>query len=145
MKIQVSLSMILICFFCNCRQEIQTESPEVIKQVLFDFYDGVKNKDFDMIVETTSPEFIAFIDGKRWSVDSMIQTLKSYPPFLVEYSFDDFNTSLADSLGCINYFVRGDFIFDDTLELRYDWLESATFTKVNDQWKMNFMHTTTIE
>lgn len=135
--------MMVLGIFLSCQQKNQTESPEVLKQVLFNFYDGVKSKDFDMIMDATTPDFIAFIDGKIWSTDSMINTLKSYPPYKADYSFDDFKINMADSLGCINYFVRGDFVFNDTLNLRFDWLESATFSKVEDQWKMNFMHTTT--
>ncbi len=96
-----------------------------------------------MIMDATTPDFIAFIDREIWSTDSMINALKSYPPYEADYSFDDFKINMADSLGYINYFVRGDFVFNDTLNQRFDWLESATFTKVEDQWKMNFMHTTT--
>jgi len=143
MKSKIFLIMMLLGIFLSCQQKNQTESPEVLKQVLFNFYDGVENKDFDMIMDATTPDFIAFIDGEIWSTDSMINTLKSYPPYKVDYSFDDFKINMADSLGYINYFVRGDFVFNDTLNLRFDWLESATFTKVEDQWKMNFMHTTT--
>ncbi|MBT8276942.1 MAG: nuclear transport factor 2 family protein [Flavobacteriaceae bacterium] len=143
MRSKIFLIIMLLGIISSCQQKNQTESPEVLKKVLFNFYDGVKNKDFDMIIDVTTPDFIAFIDGKIWSTDSMINTLKSYPPYIAEYSFDDFKINMADSIGNINYFIRGDFVFNDTLNLRFDWLESATFTKVENQWKMNFMHTTT--
>ena len=64
--------MMLPAIFLSCQQQNQTESPEVLKQVLFDFYDGVKNKDFDMIMDVTTPDFIAFIDGKIWSSSSTL-------------------------------------------------------------------------
>jgi len=143
MKSKIFLLMTLFGIFMSCQQKNHAESPESLKQVLFNFYDGVKNKDFDMIKEATTPDFKAFIDGKVWSIDTMINTLNSYPPYKADYSFDDFKINMADSLGYINYFVRGDFVFNDTLNLRFDWLESATFTKEEDQWKINFMHTTT--
>ena len=145
MKSKIFLFMMLPGILLSCQQKSQPESPEVLKQVLFDFYDGVEFKDFDKIRNATSSDFTAFIDGKIWNTDSMINILKSYPPFEVDYSYDDFKINIGDSLGYINYFIRGDFVFSDTLSLRYDWLESATFRKVEDQWKMNFMHTTTIE
>ena len=82
--------MTLFGFVVSCQQKNQTEFPELLKQVLFNFYDGVKNKDFDKIEEATTPGFIAFTDGKIWSSDSMIDVLKSYPPNKANYSFDNF-------------------------------------------------------
>ena len=111
MKSKIFLLMMLLGIFLSCQQKNQTESPEVLKQVLFNFYDGVKNKDFDMIMDATTPDFIAFIDGKIWSTDSMINTLKSYPPYKADYSFDNFIIDMENSLGVIRFFSHGDFIF----------------------------------
>ena len=143
MKSKIFLLMVLLGIVVSCQQKNQTESPELLKQVLFNFYDGIKNKDFDKIKETVTPDFRAFIDGKVWSTDSVINTLNSYPPYKADYSFDSFKINMDDSLGCINYFIHCGFVISDTLNLKFDWLESATFTKVDNQWKMNFMHTTT--
>jgi len=143
MKSKIFLLLTLFGIFTSCQQKNQAETPESLKQVLFNFYDGTKNKDFDKIKEATTQDFKAFIDGKVWTIDTMINTLNSYPPYKADYSFNNFKINMADSLGSINYFIHGDFVFSDTLNLKFDWLESATFTKVNGQWKMNFMHTTT--
>jgi len=37
--------MALFGIFMSCQQKNQTESPELLKQVLFDFSDGLKNKE----------------------------------------------------------------------------------------------------
>ena len=128
---------------CEKEEEEPIDSPELLKQVLFDFYDGIKDRDFDKIKEATTSDFILYVDGKALSNDSIISALNSYPPFSVEYSFDNFNIDLEHSLGFMRYFCHADFVFSDTLNVKYDWIESATFAKVDDQWKMNFLHSTT--
>lgn len=35
-------------------EESEGKSPELLKQVLFDYYDGIKNKDFDKMKGATS-------------------------------------------------------------------------------------------
>jgi len=140
MKSRIILIAVLLGIVVSCQQKNQTESPELLKQVLFDFSDGLKNKDFDKIKEVTTPDFTAFIDGKIWSYDSIISVLNSYPPYTAEYSFDNFNIDMENSLGVMQYYSHADFIFSDTLNLKFDWIESATFTKTDDKWKLSFLH-----
>jgi len=143
MKSKIFLLMVLAGVVVSCQQKKQPESPELLKQVLFDFYDGAKNKDFDKIEEAITHDFILYTDGKIWSNDSIVSALNSYPPHKVDYSFDNFIIDMENSLGCMRFFSHADFVFSDTLNVQYDWIESATFTKVEDQWKMNFLHSTT--
>ncbi|MEN8125978.1 MAG: nuclear transport factor 2 family protein [Bacteroidota bacterium] len=143
MKSKIFLIMVLFGIVVSCQQKNNTKSPELLKQVLFDFYDGIKNKDFDKIKEVTTPDFTLYVDGEIWSHDSLISVLNSYPPYNADYSFDNFNIDMENSLGVMRYFSHGDFIFSDTLDSKFDWIESATFTKIDDKWKMNFLHSTT--
>ena len=143
MKSRIFLIMVLLGVVVSCQQKNQTKSPELLKQVLFDFYDGLKNKDFDKIKEVTTPDFTLYVDGNIWSHDSIISILNSYPPYKADYSFDNFNIDMENSLGVMRFFSHADFIFSDTLDLKFDWIESATFTKIDDKWKMNFLHSTT--
>ena len=135
--------MALFGIVVGCQQKDQSGSPELLKQVLFDFCDGIENKDFDKIKEATTPDFIAYVDGEVWSKDSMISVLNSYPPYSADYSFDNFNIDMDNSLGYMRFFSHADFVFSDTLNVKFDWIESATFVKTDDQWKMNFLHSTT--
>ena len=143
MKSKIFLLIALFGTVLSCQQKNQTSSPELLKQVLFDFYDGVKDKDFDKISEATTTDFMLYVDGKVWSNDSILSTLSSYPPFSADYSFNNFNINMENSLGYMRYFSHADFVFSDTLNVKFDWIESATFTKVDDKWKMNFLHSTT--
>jgi len=143
MKSKIFLLMALFSIVWGCQPKNQTKSPELLKQVLFEFYDGIKDRDFDKIKEATTPDFILYVDGKVWSKDSIISILNTYPPYRADYSFDNFNIDMENSLGFMRYFCHADFDFSDTLNVKFNWIESATFTKVNDKWKMNFLHSTT--
>ena len=123
-------------------EETEGKSPELLKQALFDYYDGIKNKDFDKMMGATTADFITFVDGNVWTNDSAISVLNTYPPYTAIYSFENFKIDMENSLGCMRYFCHCDFAFGDTLNLKFDWIESATFTKVGDQWKMSFLHST---
>ena len=145
-----TLKMLLLfmagfCLLMSCEKDEDEpfDSPELLKQVLFNFYGGIANKDFDKIKEAITTDFILYVDGKAWTIDSMISALNSYPPYTADYSFDNFNIDMEHSLGFMRYFCHADFVFNDTLNVKFDWIESATFTKVDGQWKMNFLHSTT--
>ncbi len=139
------LFMAGFCLLMSCEksEEELIDSPELLKQVLFNFYGGIANKDFDKIKEAITTDFILYGDGKAWTIDSMISALNSYPPYTADYSFDNFNIDIESSLGCMRYSCHCDFVFTDMYNLQFDWIESATFIKANDQWKMKFMHSTT--
>lgn len=143
MKSKIFLTMAFFGIALSCQQQNQTKSPELLKQVIFDFYDGVKKKDFDKIKEVTTADFTLYVDGNIWSNDSILSILNSYPPYKVDYSFDNFHIDMENSLGFLRFHSHADFVFSDTLSMKFDWIESATFIKVDDQWKMNFMHSTT--
>ncbi len=135
--------MALFGIVVSCQQKNQTKSPEQLKQVLFDLYDCIEDRDFDKIKEVTTSDFILYVDGKVWSNDSIISALNTYPPFSADYSFNNFNIDMENSLGYMRYSCHADFVFSDTINVKFDWIESATFIKVDDKWKMNFLHSTT--
>jgi lysophospholipase L1-like esterase len=43
----------------------------------------------------------------------------------------------------MTYTNHADFVFSGTHKLSLDWIESATFRKINGEWKMNFLSVTT--
>jgi hypothetical protein len=133
------------CLLMDCEKENDEplDSPELLKQVLFDFYDGIEVKDYDKIMGATTPDFMLYMEGQAWSYDSIVNALTSYPPYSVDYSFDNFNIYIENSIGYLKYLCRGDFVFSDTVNFSIIWNESATFIKADDQWKMKFMHSTT--
>lgn len=142
MKLKFFLFLILTGLMISCEQTKPTDSPDELKKVLFDFFDGMKNKDFEKMKNATTDDFIIYEDGKVWNNDSLISLMKLYPNSKVDYSFDNFKINIDYSVGNMYYFNHGNFVLNDTIKMEFSWIESATFIKTDNGWKMNFMHST---
>jgi len=142
MKPTIYLFVIIIAAMIGCKQEAKKDSPDVLKKVLSDYFDGIKNKDYEKMKAVTTPDFVIFDVGNVWNNDSMIKVIESFPPFTIDYTLDNFNIQIGDSIGNMHYFNHADVVISDTLKMTHDWIESATFVKENTGWKMNFLHST---
>jgi hypothetical protein len=109
---------------------------------LFDYFDGIKNKNFDKMNDVTTNDFIIYEDGKVWNNDSLINLIKTFPKFRVNYTFNNFKINVDNLSGSMYYLNHADFVLNDTTKMAYDWIESATFIKGDKGWKMNFLHST---
>ena len=143
MKAKSILLIALIGFMIGCQQDRSTDSQEVIKQKLSDYFDGIATKDFDKMKNVTTADFTIYEDGKIWNNDSIISLIKMYPDSRVDYTFDNFKINVDNSSANMYYLNHADFVLNDTIKMEYNWVESATFVKDDNGWKMNFMHSTT--
>ena len=142
MKAKSILLIVLTGLIISCQQNKPTDSPEELKQVLLDYFDGIKNKDFDKMKEVTTIDFAIYEDGKVWNNDSIISFIKMYPNSKVDYTFDNFKIKVDNSSGNMHYLNHADFILNDTIKMEFNWIESATFIKNDNGWKMDFLHST---
>lgn len=126
----------------SCNQEKKTDSPELLKKVLSDYFDGIKNKDLDKLNSVTTDDFILFEDGKVWNNDSLINFANSFGSFQGSWTFDYKRINVDQLSGDIVYLNHGNITLNDTTKLIFDWVESATFKKVDGTWKMNLLHST---
>jgi hypothetical protein len=135
---------ILLAFviIASCSQERKTDDPEELKNVLTDYFDGIKNKDLNKMNSVTTHDFILFEDGKVWNNDSLINLVNSFNSFQGTWTFDYIRITMDELSGDIVYLNHGDFIFNDTTKMKFDWVESATFRKIDGNWKMNLLHST---
>ena len=143
MKTKLLLLLLFALFLFGFQGKKKSDNPEQLKQVLTSYFDGIENRDFDKMKEVTTKDFVLFEDGKVWNNDSIINMIKGMPPFVAKYSFDNFHINIDDKNGNMFYFNHLDATLNDTTKLKYDWIESATFKKMDGEWKMNFLHSTT--
>lgn len=118
------------------------DDPEVLKKILTDYFDGIKTQDLDKLNSLTTSDFVLFEDGKIWTNDSLVTIKDKFKSFKGEWTFDNMKVNIDNSSGDITYYDHGEFVFNDTIKMKFDWLESATFRKVDGKWKMNFLHST---
>ena len=141
-KIVVFLLLTSLGLLMSCDQHPPTDDPEMLKSVLTDYFDGLKHLDLNKMNALTSKDFVSFEDGKIWTNDSLIKTLSSFKHFQGTWKFDNMKVNVDNASGDITYFDHGEFVINDTIKMNFDWLESATFRKIDGKWKMNFLHST---
>jgi hypothetical protein len=126
----------------SCSQKRKAEDPDGLKKVLTAYFDGIKNKDVNKMNSVTTSDFILLEDGKVWNNDSLINLINSFNSFQGTWTFDYMRINVDELSGDIVYLNHGDFIFNDTTKSKFDWVESATFRKIDGEWKMNLLHST---
>jgi ketosteroid isomerase-like protein len=142
MKTKYLLLSLSIVTMTSCQQSKPADSPELLKEVLFEYFDGIKTKDFNKMNDVTTDDFILFEDGKVWNNDSLIAFINAMPKYSAEFAFDNFRINVDSESGSMSYINHCDLTVNDTTKTSLNWIESATFKKVDDKWKMNFLHST---
>ena len=133
---------VLLGLLNGCQQNNSMDDPEQLKQVVFAFFDGLKNRDLNKMKSVTTDDFLLFEDGRVWNNDSLVNALNNFKTFEAELTFDNFNVNVDKSSGNMSYFNHCVCTFDST-KGNYEWIESATFRKTDGTWKMDFLHSTT--
>jgi hypothetical protein len=126
----------------SCKQNSPDEDSEGIKQVLQAYFDGIKTRDANKMRAVTTSDFLLFEDGRVFNNDSLINFMNSFSSLSGEFTLENFRVNVDDNIGNVSYYNRGDLIFNDTTRASYNWLESASFKKINGVWKMDFLHST---
>ncbi|WP_243346862.1 nuclear transport factor 2 family protein [Parabacteroides sp. FAFU027] len=142
MKKTILFILILVGLLTAFQQINQKDDSDKLKSVLMDYLNALKNKDIKKMNALTTTDFVIFEDGKVLNNDSLINFFNSFPKIHAEYKLDNFKINVDNNSGYMRYFNHGEFTINDTTHLIFNWLESATFKKVNNKWKLNFLHST---
>jgi hypothetical protein len=142
MKKMTILSLILFLGLVASSQSNQTmDNPERLKDVLTSYFRGIENKDTAKMKAVTTGDFILYEDGRVWNNDSAFMNIRRNLPFTVKYTMDKFKIYVDNISGDMTYVNHADFVFSKG-KLSLDWIESATFRKIDGIWKMNFLGAT---
>ncbi|MEO6187513.1 MAG: nuclear transport factor 2 family protein [Ginsengibacter sp.] len=122
----------------SCEQN-KTDDPEELTKVLVGYFDGFVAKDFQRMKDLTTADFVLYEDGEVLNNENMFNIRNGISKLTGKYKFDNLNITIDTKSGSMNYTNHGDLIFNDTTVMKIEWLESATFKKVDGKWKMNFL------
>lgn len=136
------LTIAVLGLIVSCQTTPKTDPPETLKNVLISYYNAMEARDFDQMKEISTADFIIYEDGKIWNNDSLIQLMNSMPESNIEFTLDNFSINIDQQTGHMYYSNHGDVYSNDTITTAFDWLESATFKKVDGTWKLDFLHST---
>lgn len=143
MKINIVPGVVLVlALLTGCQQDKKTDDPQLLKKVLISYFNGIETKDTASMRALTTADFILYEDGDVWNNDSAFVNIKEHLPFEVKYSFKNFKIYVDDKSGDMTYLTHADFIFNGTKRKSFDWIENATFRKIDGTWKMNFLQLT---
>jgi SnoaL-like domain len=140
MKINKLLVVILVTLLSCHRNDDSQLKKEELKNVLLDYYKALSKKDFKKISELTTANFILFEDGIVYNNAGAVKAIELMKPFTVTFTFDSLNVHMDKKDASAYYFRNADFIFDDSVHLPARFLESATFNKEDNKWKLRFLH-----
>lgn len=136
----ISLLAVYTIMFYSCKQTESKEKPEVLIQVLTNYFDGIKSHDSAKMAQYCTDDYVLFESGKVWNNDSLWNEIEKFKDIRVEFKAGNYKASIDEQSGHVTYFNHGDFYSKDSLVSSVDWLESAAFKKVGDQWKIQFLH-----
>jgi hypothetical protein len=117
------------------------DAPEKLKAVLTDFFNSINTHDTAKLRSTTTADFMLYEDGRLWNIDSAFMNIKRHLPFSVKYQMSNLKFFVDDESGDVTYTNHADFSFAQG-NASIDWIESATFRKINGEWKINFLQAT---
>ena len=140
MKAFISLTILLVSF-CSCSSGDDTAAKkEELKKVLEDYFTAFSKEDTVTLRSLTTSNFVLFDDGIVYSTETAISALRKRKPFKITTTIDSMNIHMDKKDASAYYFRKADFVFDDTVRMQGKFLESATFNKEGDKWKLRFLH-----
>lgn len=132
----------LLAGLFSCQAPVNTEAEkEQVKQVLTDYFAAIRAKDLEKMNALCTDDYLLFESGMVWNNDSLGHNIMKSPSE-IHFTLDNFNIKVDRESGRITYFNHGDVYRNDSLKRSVDWVESATFRKVDGAWKLEFLHST---
>ena len=141
MSTKIATLIVLLGFLNGCKQNTAADDPEQLKQVLYEYFDGLKERNLNKLNNVTTNDFRLFEDGRVWNNDSLINALNKFSIFEADMKFDNFKINIDNNSGSMSYFNHCICTFNNE-KGNYVWIESATFRKIDAKWKMSFLHST---
>jgi lysophospholipase L1-like esterase len=128
--------ILFVCFYMGGLSRASAATG-IFQQLITTYFDGVARKDFQKLVAVTTPDFVIYEFGKKWTNDSVFRNIQYHEPFGVTFTLTDFVTFADVNSGDATYHSQADFEFGDTDKIRLNFYETATFRKTAAGWKIN--------
>ncbi|MEI9809822.1 MAG: DUF4440 domain-containing protein [Bacteroidota bacterium] len=140
MKNKVLLVLVTLNMLsCQSESDDQTKKEE-LRIVLSDYYDALGKKDLQKMNSLTTGNFVVYDEGVIYTNESAVKAVEGMGDFTVTFKFDSMNAHI-DKTNASAYHIReATFTIHDTIYPPMRFLESATFKKEGDKWKLRFLH-----
>jgi ketosteroid isomerase-like protein len=140
MKSRIFLAVATISFFsCQSGSDNQLKKEE-LKALLSDYYNAMAKKDLDQMKSLTTTDFVMYDKGVIYGNESAIKAIEEMGPFTATFKFDSINAHLDKVNASAYYLLEATFVIKDSTYAPMKYLESATFKKEGNKWKLRFLH-----
>jgi len=127
---------------CQPKEDPQVELQK-IENVLQNYFNAISKFDYQGMRDQCTEDYLLFEDGEVWTVEDHINFLKQYEGRAeIVYTFEDVKQNFEGSVAWITHRNKAAAKIDGQ-PVNFEWIESATFKKHNDAWKMAILHSTT--
>ena len=120
----------------------QGDDSAVLRQLIIDHFDGVAQKDFVKLRSVVTDDYVIYEDGKKWNADSVFCNIQYHQPFSVKFTLTDFRIFADTRSGNASYLSQADFVMRDTVHFTLHFIETATFRKTAEGWRIAMIHVT---
>ncbi len=134
--------ILFVCFYMGGLSRALAAPPD-FRQLITTYFNAVARKDFQTLVAMTTPDFIIYEFGKKWTNDSVFHNIQYHEPFGVTFTVTDFVAFADSKSGDATYHSQADFTFGDQ-SARQDFYETATFRKTKAGWKINMIQVSAV-
>jgi hypothetical protein len=140
MKKNILFTLLMTAIF-SCQPETGNGiKKDELKKVVAAYYDALAKKDIQKMNTLTTANFILFDEGVIYTNQSAVNAVDQLKPFAVTFTFDSLNIHMDKNDASVYYFREANFIFDGNTKMPVRFLESATFHKEDNKWKLRFLH-----
>ena len=141
-RTKVTLIALGLGLLAGCGQHKPTDNEENLRQVLVNYFDGIKHNDHKKMTDAITDDFLLYEEGHSWNNDSVYMNIERSSPFRAEFTFDNIKVTVDNKSGHMTYEEHANFVFRDTIKANLNFLGSAAFRKSEDGWKMYFLQAT---
>lgn len=142
MRLTNAILILGLGLLVGCAQNKPKDDPEMMTQILLNYFDGIKNNDHKKMTDAITGDFLLYENGHAWNNDSVYMNMERNSPYTVEFKFDNFKIAVDNKLGHMTYNEHANFVFLDTIKADLSFLGSAAFRKEGEEWKMYFLQAT---
>jgi ketosteroid isomerase-like protein len=135
-----ALMLYAMLLAASCASDNDTpEKKEELKKIIADYYNALTNRDTVALKDLTTDNFVLWDDGVIFTNQTAIKAISGGKSFKATFSFDSLNIHMDKRNASVYYFKNAEFVFNDTIHMPAKFLESATFNKEGNKWKLRFL------
>lgn len=134
---------VLSCLILSCKPErAGKDGKEELGKLIIAYYETLSKADSNGLADLTAPNFVMFDDGKVYSNQAALEMVRSLPPFKASFRLQNVHAHIGKQNASMYYVREAQFTIGDSTHAPSSYLESSTFMKVGDEWKIRFIHST---